>query len=548
LQRRYRDYKPSTVGDLAFELASTGKSVNPSSGTPCTSSKKKFRTQAQWSLGGTGKMCCQGMVAKAHDIRPTMWAIAKAAVRRGDDGYPRKMGVTKKEAFVLNECCQWWEQHVKIHGCSMPERGEILINNIPWSNVYEHWYCTECEDAETEAASYTTWDNARKARFGDCLVKRKKKRGLSKCVICAELDRMWDNAKDAEYPKNERMMCKRLKLEHNDWQGAERKVYYHRKAKCRADPTCRCSSIDDGMGNQCTHMPFLGVRMASDVAKLDRMKWKVQTLLLHGVGLDFWLVPPWVKDDNNMQLTCWVRSMMAHHGSQWPAVVYRQMDGSSVNVNSVNFGVMAALVGSGQCQKMCCSRLPPGHTHEDVDGTHSVIACHFEGKGAVSGCGTVETVGSFEGMPTATAQCRPMDEAIKDAFAKDTSSSNKATNRCKLQPNVKVCWCAWDFNKWMDGCVSEKFSSYAKRNPEKCYALDDEGDLVDVMERKVARDFKFVHQGGVPGDVKFFYKDWMQDELWLPVKKVSSSEAKEESGEVAGDTNADRGATHYEAA
>jgi hypothetical protein len=31
------------------------------------------------------------------------------------------------------------------------------------------------------------------------------------------------------------------------------------------------------MGNQCTHMPFLGTRVATEVAKLDKMKWKVQT-------------------------------------------------------------------------------------------------------------------------------------------------------------------------------------------------------------------------------------------------------------------------------
>ena len=54
-------------------------------------------------------------------------------------------------------------------------------------------------------------------------------------------------------------------------------VYYHEKDKCKKDPLYRTSVIDDGMGNQCTHMPFLGTRVATEVAKLDKMKWKVQT-------------------------------------------------------------------------------------------------------------------------------------------------------------------------------------------------------------------------------------------------------------------------------
>jgi hypothetical protein len=299
--------------------------------------------------------------------------------------------------------------------------------------------------------------------------------------------------------------------------------------KAASDPKYRTSCIDDGMGNDCTEMPFLGVRLAKSAAKLTKMEWKVQTVLLHNGQLDFWLIPPWVAQDNNMQLTCWLQSMQSHHGQQWPAVVYRQIDGASVNVNHINFGVMAALVGSHVCDKMYVARLPPGHTHEDVDAHHSVIANYFEGKGNVAGH-KVETVGSLPGLPAAAAPCNPMDAAIATSHKAERSKDSKSRIcRQNLLPNVKVCWATWDFSAWMDQHVTKKFKNYAKRNPEKCYAVDDDGDIVDLMERKVARDFKFKHiDDAQQGNVKFHYKEWMQDELWQPVQE---KQVKKQGGE-----------------
>jgi hypothetical protein len=207
-----------TVGDLAFDVARQAKvkRANPTAGG------KVFNLKANWQLHNTGKECCQSMQCKAYDFKETMWKKAKAAVRANEDCYPRKMDVCVKEKHRLEECRAWWKGHVKVFGCDMPELGHISINNIPWTDLYENYYCVECYD--DTAASRTTWDTARHVEFGNSLVRRKKKRGLSKCNTCAHLDKRWDNAKDAEYPKNERQLIKRLKLQHNNWQGLERKV------------------------------------------------------------------------------------------------------------------------------------------------------------------------------------------------------------------------------------------------------------------------------------------------------------------------------------
>ena len=164
-----------TVGDLAFDVARQAKvkRANPTAGG------KVFNLKAKWQLHNTGKECCQSMQCKAYDFKETMWKKAKAAVRANEDCYPRKMDVCVKEKHRLEECRAWWKGHVKVFGCDMPELGHISINNIPWTDLYENYYCVECYD--DTAASRTTWDTARHVEFGSSLVRRKKKRGLSKC-------------------------------------------------------------------------------------------------------------------------------------------------------------------------------------------------------------------------------------------------------------------------------------------------------------------------------------------------------------------------------
>jgi hypothetical protein len=144
------------LGDLAFELAAQGKQLKE---TPTAT--KKFNLAKEAMLGSTGKPCCLSMVAKAHDIKETMWNIACAAVRKGADCYPRAMDVPHKEANVLKQCMAWWEEYVKVHGCNMPEQGIIMINNLPWQDVYDLYYTVDCNDNDIVAASKSSWEKAR---------------------------------------------------------------------------------------------------------------------------------------------------------------------------------------------------------------------------------------------------------------------------------------------------------------------------------------------------------------------------------------------------
>ena len=173
LEKRYREYTHWTLGDLAFELAAQGKQLKE---TPTAT--KKFNLAKEVMLGSTGKPCCLSMVAKAHDIKETMWNIACAAVRKGADCYPRAMDVPHKEANVLKQCMAWWEEYVKVHGCNMPEQGIIMINNLPWQDVYDLYYTVDCNDNDIVAASKSSWEKAR------CLLLLAAAAAAAACCCC----------------------------------------------------------------------------------------------------------------------------------------------------------------------------------------------------------------------------------------------------------------------------------------------------------------------------------------------------------------------------
>ena len=364
-----------------------------------------------------------------------------------------------------------------------------VLHNIRWCDLYWSHYKVDTEDAGGIAASESYFHACRRKLFGGSLKRRTKKNKFSKCVECHRLACMWDTAGDQENPKGVRKHCKESTQLHNNWQLCERTVYYHRRWKGRTE-LGRSSSIDDGMGNDCTMFPFF-MRMVPKIRPELLMKWKVQTVLVHGKALHFWMTPPWVRDDTNVALTTWI---LSHAEVGYEPVMYRQMDGGSVNVNKWTYGFHAAMVGSGLVQKMYVARLPPGHTHEDVDSMHSVIAGYFEGKNRIQGhnvftigdwfsCQCTEGDDQQEGQPpclngqpappAATTSSLGCEEAIKTAFAKE-HKQKKRRPITKLQPEVKYLWAAFDVCNWIDPHLHKHFSNYKE-------AFDKGACLVGVL-------------------------------------------------------------------
>ena len=526
------------IGDMAYDIAKPGASHNPK--YPHQSNKPfVLHRLAKWK-GRTGHMVCRDAHRIIHDIKQNVWDKACQAVRMGADGYPHGLPTIPAEKQCMNEIKEWLIDFCERNAekqpcgdkCRLPPhrnpslaqlaaqllapmliewlclrsrvaakatgRGKVVedeecegvgqqeglpgpdgsfiyvLHNIRWHDLYWKHYKVDTEDTGGTAASESYFHACRRKLFGGSLKRRTKKNKFSKCVECHRLACMWDTAGDQENPKGVRQRCKEFTQLHNNWQLCERTVYYHRRWKGRTK-LGRRSSIDDGMGNDCTLFPFFK-RMVPKIRPELLMKWKVQTVLVHGTALHFWMIPPWVRDDTNVALTTW---LLSHAEVGYEPVMYRQMDGGSVNVNKWTYGFHAAMVGAGVVQKMYVARLPPGHTHEDVDSMHSVIAGYFEGKGRADGH-NVFTIGDWfsyqqsekgggewhqpgfneePAPPAATTSSLSCEGAIQAAFAKE-HKQRKRRPTTKLQPEVKYLWAAFDVCNWIDSHLHKDFCNY----------------------------------------------------------------------------------------
>jgi hypothetical protein len=58
---------------------------------------------------------------------------------------------------------------------------------------------------------------------------------------------------------------------------------------------------------------------------------------------------------------------------KYPDELYIQLDGGSENANTTVLGILELLTIQRVCRKILYTRLPVGHTHEDVDAVFSVV-------------------------------------------------------------------------------------------------------------------------------------------------------------------------------
>ena len=72
----------------------------------------------------------------------------------------------------------------------------------------------------------------------------------------------------------------------------------------------------------------------------------------------------------------WLLSLERHyytHGKRLPEVLFHQIDGGTENANGEFLALCALLVACKLVKKVVLTRLPVGHTHEDIDGLFALI-------------------------------------------------------------------------------------------------------------------------------------------------------------------------------
>jgi hypothetical protein len=95
----------------------------------------------------------------------------------------------------------------------------------------------------------------------------------------------------------------------------------------------------------------------------------------HGIGLTIYRNFDNVSKGCNVTIYCLLRQLESFHKRHgyYPETLYLQVDGGSENANQYVLALLELLVVKRCCREVYYTRLPAGHTHEDIDASFGVL-------------------------------------------------------------------------------------------------------------------------------------------------------------------------------
>jgi len=151
----------------------------------------------------------------------------------------------------------------------------------------------------------------------------------------------------------------------------ERLQYYHRRHDAETFPTTVWSAISDGMAQAHNMLPHLG-NLATFSNPLPQ---HLQGVLVHGVRMLVYRTFHNVANGANLAIHTMLLTLekLFTVAKRMPETFYYQIDGGSENTAKCMFGICELLVARGLICNIALTRLPVGHTHEDIDSKFGKI-------------------------------------------------------------------------------------------------------------------------------------------------------------------------------
>lgn len=144
------------------------------------------------------------------------------------------------------------------------------------------------------------------------------------------------------------------------------------------------SMIVDGMDQNHCHVPHTG----SQNSFSKPLKSMLVGVYEHGFGLSLYRTFNTVSKSADLTMQCILLQIEAYYKRHlvYPEEIYLQVDGGCENANQYLLGLLELLVAKRLCKRIYYTRLPTGHTHEDIDALFAVIWKALRGKN----CETLE--------------------------------------------------------------------------------------------------------------------------------------------------------------
>lgn len=185
-------------------------------------------------------------------------------------------------------------------------------------------------------------------------------------MTCFKLTELRRQRKDS----TGRSLATALHAFHRSMYMGEKAAYYSRALQAKNDPNNYISLISDGMAQNHTKLPWLA--NLKDFS--SSIPQHLQGIIDHGTEFVIYRTFHNVAIDSNLALHCMLLQLeMKLCNGKLPDTIYLQIDGGSENANKYTLAVCELLVVRRLCKRVVLTRLPVGHTHENIDGKFALI-------------------------------------------------------------------------------------------------------------------------------------------------------------------------------
>lgn len=266
-----------------------------------------------------------------------------------------------------------WMENYFFQFESQPNSKQIHVDFSYKRTIYEEYRSSANPSAPANKLSEGNFKELWSSLY-DFVKIRKSKRISGKCWTCAYINELRQKQKGEEVMR----ACKHLMIMHRGGLFMLERLEYRRRIQeaVSLSPNTIMSSIIDGASqNHCT-IPHPG----ENVEFSNGLEQHIEGVLTHGQGFTIYRSFPTVDADADFTIFCLLSELEKwrdNHKQNFPHTWYIQIDGGSENANKYLFAALEYIVAKRLVQKIVLTRLPVGHTHEDIDACFGVIASWY---------------------------------------------------------------------------------------------------------------------------------------------------------------------------
>lgn len=262
-------------------------------------------------------------------------------------------------------CFAWMQAFFDAVGDQQPNHAEIHLEPTDIKVVHSEYHQV-IGDAGEPVLEYHSFLNLWETCFPHVKI-REFKAVTGKCKTCTLLS----EARRKQLSLAGRRYLTELHALHRTMYMGERLKYYDRRNEAMLMPRLYWSGIGDGMMQAHCVLPHRG----NMVAFPQTLPQHLQGLIAHGRSVEIYRTFHNVPVTSNLATHCLLLALekIKREEGRVPDTVYYQIDGGPENTANAVFGIAELTIVRGLTKRVVITRLPVGHTHEDIDSKFAVI-------------------------------------------------------------------------------------------------------------------------------------------------------------------------------